>query len=84
MDYSRYITVDPAVCHGQPVFRDTRVLVHVVLEILATGESATSVVHKTFPQLTDEHIRAALAYASALAQAGHVVTVSQMKDEVAC
>jgi uncharacterized protein (DUF433 family) len=34
---SRYITSDPAVCHGQPTFRGTRILVADVLEQVATG-----------------------------------------------
>jgi uncharacterized protein (DUF433 family) len=33
----RYIVVDPAVCHGRPTFRGTRILVADVLEQVASG-----------------------------------------------
>jgi len=33
----RYLVVDPAICHGQPTFRGTRVLVADVLEQVAQG-----------------------------------------------
>jgi uncharacterized protein (DUF433 family) len=33
----RYIVADPAVCHGQPTFRGTRILVANVLEQLSAG-----------------------------------------------
>lgn len=33
----RYIVVDPSICHGEPTFRGTRVLVADVLEQVASG-----------------------------------------------
>ena len=33
----RYIVTDPAICHGEPTFRGTRVLVADVLEQVASG-----------------------------------------------
>ncbi|MFN7962162.1 MAG: DUF433 domain-containing protein [Thermoanaerobaculia bacterium] len=33
----RFIVCDPAVCHGQPTFRGTRILVADVLDQLAKG-----------------------------------------------
>ena len=33
----RYIVADPAVCHGQPTFRGTRILVGDVLEQVSAG-----------------------------------------------
>lgn len=33
----RYIVADPCICHGQPTFRGTRVLVADVLEEVANG-----------------------------------------------
>lgn len=33
----RYIVTDPSVCHGEPVFRGTRILVADVLEQVASG-----------------------------------------------
>lgn len=33
----RFIVADPRICHGQPVFKGTRVLVADVLELVASG-----------------------------------------------
>lgn len=63
----RYITVDPAVCHGKPCFTGTRVLVHLVLDLLETGVPVEEIVGpRYYPQLTSAHIAAALRYASEL------------------
>ena len=61
----RWITVDPNVCHGRPVFRGTRVLVSDVLEMLASGMSIEDVLGE-YPQLTREMILEALGLAAEL------------------
>lgn len=61
----RWITVDPRVCHGRPVFRGTRVLVSDVLEMLASGMSIEDVLGE-YPQLTREMILEALRLAAKL------------------
>ena len=62
-----YITVDPSVCHGQPCFRGTRIMAHLVLELLEAGVPAMEIVGpRYYPQLTEEHVRAALRYAGEL------------------
>ena len=33
----RYIVADPAICHGKPTFRGTRIFVSDVLEMVAEG-----------------------------------------------
>ena len=33
----RYIVADPAICHGEPTFKGTRILVKDVLEQIASG-----------------------------------------------
>lgn len=40
----RYIVTDPRICHGQPTFRGTRILVSDVLEQVATGMAWKSIV----------------------------------------
>jgi len=35
----RYIVADPAICHGKPTFRGTRIMVWQVLRQVAKGES---------------------------------------------
>ena len=60
------IDIDPAVCHGKPVIRGTRVPVSIVLGSLAAGMTHDEVQREY--DLTEEDIRAALAFANALVQ----------------
>jgi uncharacterized protein (DUF433 family) len=60
------IVRDPAICAGQPVVRGTRVLVRVVLGYLAHGESTEHILRE-FPSLTEEDVRAVIAFAAASA-----------------
>lgn len=61
------ITVDAAICHGQACIRGTRIPVSVVLDNLADGLDAAGIM-KEYPTLTGDDIRAALAYAAAIAK----------------
>ncbi len=63
MDWSAHIVLDPAICHGRPTFRGTHVLVATVLAYLATGTSLPEI-REDFPGVSDEAVRAALAYAA--------------------
>jgi uncharacterized protein (DUF433 family) len=56
------ITIDPQVCHGKPVIRNTRTPVSVVLSHLAGGDSFDTI--RVEYDLTDEDIRAAVAFAN--------------------
>jgi uncharacterized protein (DUF433 family) len=67
MRWQDYITVDPEVCHGQACFKETRVLVSVVLDNLAAGIEAEEILGD-YPSLTREAIQAALAFAADLAR----------------
>lgn len=60
------ISIDPAICHGRPCIRGTRVLVSVVLDYLKAGESSEAIL-RDFPSLANEDIHAALGYAAWLA-----------------
>ncbi|WP_420454205.1 DUF433 domain-containing protein [Rubrivirga sp.] len=66
MNWREHITVDPHVCHGKACVRGTRVLVSVVLDNLAAGLSAEEVT-QSYPSVSAEAVRAALAYAADLA-----------------
>ena len=57
------ITVNPAICHGKPVIRNTRYLVEGIIEYLAGGDTIEEVLGE-FPDLNKEDILACLAYAS--------------------
>ena len=67
MDYAVHFVRDPATCGGETVFRGTRVLLRAVLADLADGASPQDVV-KGFPSLTEEQVRAAIAFAAAAAR----------------
>jgi uncharacterized protein (DUF433 family) len=66
MTYQDRITRDPAICAGQPVIRGTRVLVRVILGYLAHGETLATLL-SDFPSLTEEDVRAVIAFAAAAA-----------------
>jgi uncharacterized protein (DUF433 family) len=70
----RYIVVDPAICHGQPVFRGTRILVADVLEQLASGMSWEAIIEEWHGALTKQ----AIAEAVRLAQEALVLHASQL------
>ena len=63
VSFSR-ITSDPAVMNGQPCIRGMRLTVRRVLEALATYPDR-QVFSAEYPELEDEDIRQALAYAAA-------------------
>ena len=52
-------------------------LVHSVLELLASGESPDEILKNAYPQLTKRHIAAALEYAARIAQEGRLLKVGQ-------
>jgi uncharacterized protein (DUF433 family) len=59
------IVVDPKILIGKPVVRGTRIAVELVVELLAAGWSHEQVL-ASYPHLSEEDIRACLAYASEL------------------
>jgi uncharacterized protein (DUF433 family) len=58
------ITSDPAILSGQPCIRGMRLTVRRVLEALATYPDREEL-RNEYPELEDEDIRQALAYAAA-------------------
>ncbi len=56
------VSSDPKVMMGKPTIRDTRVTVELILEKLAAGETFEQILAE-HPRLTEEGIRAALAFA---------------------
>jgi uncharacterized protein (DUF433 family) len=67
MNWREYITVDPAICHGQACIKGTRVMASVVLYNLATGTSIDELL-LSYPSLSREGILASLAYAADLSR----------------
>ena len=60
------ISIDPEVCHGKPCIKGTRIMVSIILDYLKGGETAQEILSQ-YPTLTEEDVRAALAYAVWLA-----------------
>lgn len=67
MDWREVIIVDPQICHGQACIKGTRVLVSVILDNLAAGQTAEEIVAE-YPGVSKEAINAAIAYAAELAR----------------
>lgn len=63
VDYSKIISIEPGKRSGKPTIRGTRMTVTDVLEYLAGGMSEAEILAE-FPDLTDEDIKACLAFAA--------------------
>jgi uncharacterized protein (DUF433 family) len=61
------IEINPTVCHGKPVIRGTRVLVSTILGAMAGGDSVDTIL-VDYPNITEEDVRAALAFAGQLSR----------------
>lgn len=67
MNYQERIVRDPQIAGGEPVLKGTRVTLKTVLASLAEG-ATTAEILADFPTLTEEDVRAAIAFAAASAQ----------------
>lgn len=63
IDYREYITSEPEKRGGRPCVRGMRISVGDVLGWLAEGMSHAQIIEE-FPELTEDDIRAVLAYAA--------------------
>ena len=61
------IVINPSICHGKPVIRNTRVLVSNILSDLAAGLSYDEII-ANYPNITKDDIKASLEFGSELAQ----------------
>jgi uncharacterized protein (DUF433 family) len=66
MNWQERVTADPKVCHGKACIKGTRVMVSVVLDNLAAGQSPEDIMRGY--HLQREDIEAAVAYAADLAR----------------
>ena len=61
----QYVSADPQIHHGKACFRGTRVPLWAVLELLEAGIAPQVIVGPDYyPDLTLEHVRAALHFAA--------------------
>ena len=60
------ITIRPGVCRGQPTIRGLRITVSMVLKQVAAGLTTNEILD-AYPELEEDDVREALAYAAWLA-----------------
>jgi uncharacterized protein (DUF433 family) len=63
IEYRNYIKINSNKRFGKPCVRDTRISVYDVLSWLSLGMDFNEIIND-FPELTNEDIRACLAYAA--------------------
>ncbi len=68
------ITIDSSFCGGRPFYRNTRIPVYVVLEMLANHESWEDI-HEAYPDLVEDDLKSALDYSRDLASIPRQKTV---------
>ena len=61
------IAIDPNVCHGQACVKGTRIPVHLILRMIANGDSIEELLQE-YPSLMREDILACFDYAAVLAE----------------
>lgn len=64
IDFRARIVVDPRILVGKPVVRGTRIPVSMILNLIAHGVTFAQIIDD-YPVLTEDDIRAAIAYAGA-------------------
>ena len=64
-DIGRIVMRDSAICGGEPVFRGTRVPVHLVFDNLAAGLTVAQIVEE-YPSLARADVEAVIRHASGL------------------
>ena len=64
MEYEEHFVRDPRICGGENVVNGTRVTLHTILASLAEGATVEEIL-EDFPTLSDEGVRAAIAFAGA-------------------
>lgn len=65
------ISVNPNVCFGKPCIRGTRIWVSLILDFLANGMTIKEILEE-YPHLTEEDIRAAIAYGAEMSRERYV------------
>jgi uncharacterized protein (DUF433 family) len=75
MDWHSRIAVDPKILVGKPVIRGTRISVQFVVDLLAAGWTHEQLL-ESYPHITEEDIRACLAYAGELLREEQIYPLS--------
>jgi uncharacterized protein (DUF433 family) len=64
-DVQHVVTIEPGVLHGNPVFRNTRIPLYIVVEELAEGASVEDIL-EGYPALSRVQIQASLDFIASL------------------
>jgi uncharacterized protein (DUF433 family) len=67
----RHVVIDSSICHGQPTFRGTRVLVHDVLDQVASGMAWEAIIEEWRGSITKAGIAEAVRLANEALLAHH-------------
>ncbi len=57
------ISINPNICFGQPCIKGTRIPVHIILELIAAGDTEKKIL-EAYPHLTKEDIKEVMKYAA--------------------
>ena len=55
------ISINPKICHGKACISETRIPVHIILDLLGAGETVNNIL-RAYPQITKEDILACIRY----------------------
>ncbi|MEO8727357.1 MAG: DUF433 domain-containing protein [Acidobacteriaceae bacterium] len=72
MEYTNRIETNPAICHGKPVIKGTRIMVTNILGMFEGGYNIDDVL-ADYPTLTREDVVAALQFATELVNETRVI-----------
>jgi uncharacterized protein (DUF433 family) len=82
MDWRERIVTDPDILVGKPVVKGTRLSVELILGWLAQGWTIDRVL-ENYPQLSQEDVLAALAFASDMLREERYIAIHQAADNPA-
>ncbi|TAN43598.1 MAG: DUF433 domain-containing protein [Nitrospirae bacterium] len=65
------ISANPNICFGKPCIKGTRIWVSLILDLLADGMTTKEILEE-YPHLTEQDIRAAIAYGAEMSRERYV------------
>jgi uncharacterized protein (DUF433 family) len=78
-DHMKRIVINPKVLVGKPVIKGTRVPVYEIVIRVAQGWTFKEII-EDFPRITEEDIKAALAYAGSLVEGEDVFPTVEKRE----
>ena len=73
MEIKNYISCNPKICGGDPVFKGTRIPICLVLDLIEGGVAIPEIRRRYYPQLSEKAIKAAIHYASEIIKTSEFV-----------